>query len=357
MSHYEARLEQDEQDIRDRTLAVAELVHAALDNAVHALLWGDHKLANATVLGDGEINRAVREIDRRCNLFIIRHLPSAGHLRLMSATIRAAIALERTGDYAVSIARASVRLSKPPHDRLASAVKDIARQSSEMLKQAMTAFHDGDADGARRAMIIADEVEQLRVAALEELTASRDGHSIEDLFAMFVVFSMLERVSDQAKNLCEEAVFAATGETKAKKKYRVLFLDRDNASLAPMALAIAQQHFPNSGVYRMAAQKPAEALDSATLEFMKARGYTLDEFVQAHPVDKMPLGLEDYHVIVSLDGPVDDYLGDIPFHTATLDWKLESTEGYNEEQFEVLHRALSLQVRGLMERLRGPEAD
>ena len=28
---------------------------------------------------------------------------------------------------------------------------------------------------------------------------------------MFVLFSMLERVSDQAKNLCEEAVFAAIG--------------------------------------------------------------------------------------------------------------------------------------------------
>lgn len=357
MSHYEARLEQDEQDIRERTSSVAGSVRTALDNAVHALLTGDHKLANTTVLDDGVINRAVREIDRRCHLFIIRHLPSAGHLRLMSATIRAAIALERTGDYAVSIARAAVRLSAPPHDRLASAVKDMARQSGDMLVQAMTAFHDGDDEGAKRIMAISDEVEALRVAALDELTKHKDDLPIEDLFGIFVVFSMLERVSDQAKNLCEEAVFAATGQTKAKKVYRVLFVDRDNSSLAPMAQAIAQRQFPNSGVYDIAARQPAEALEPATLEFMKARGYNLDEFLQAHPMDKMSANLADYHVIVSLEGPVEDYLPEIPFHTATLDWKLDNIEGYSEEQFEVLHRALALQVRGLMERLRGPEAD
>ena len=85
MKHYEKRLEQDEQDIRTKTAAVAALVVAALKNAVHAVLAGNRQLANLIVLGDGEINRATRSIDRDCHLFIVRHLPSAGHLRLMSA--------------------------------------------------------------------------------------------------------------------------------------------------------------------------------------------------------------------------------------------------------------------------------
>ena len=120
MKHYEKRLEQDEQDIRDNTAAIAAMVGEALKNAVHAVRTGNKKLANLTVLGDGEINRAVREVDRDCHRFIVRHLPSAGHLRLMSATIRAVIALERIGDYAVSISRVATRLSSPPDHNLAA---------------------------------------------------------------------------------------------------------------------------------------------------------------------------------------------------------------------------------------------
>ena len=93
MNHYEQRLEQDEQDIRTRTAAVAASVRKALRDAVHALLTGNHTLANLTVLGDGVINRETRAIDHDCHRFIVRHLPSAGHLRQMSATIRSKRAL------------------------------------------------------------------------------------------------------------------------------------------------------------------------------------------------------------------------------------------------------------------------
>ena len=124
MKHYEKRLEQDEKNIRLRTAAVAGLVRDALKNAVHALLTGNRKLANLTVLGDGEINREVRAIDHDCHRFIVRHLPSAGHLRQMSATIRAVIALERIGDYAVNISRVAARLSAPPSRQLAAAVDE-----------------------------------------------------------------------------------------------------------------------------------------------------------------------------------------------------------------------------------------
>ena len=356
MKHYEKRLEQDEQDIRAKTAAAAALVVAALKNAVHAVLTGNRKLANLVVLGDGEINRATRSIDRDCHLFIVRHLPSAGHLRLMSATIRAVIALERIGDYAVSIARMATRLSTPPDQHLATAVENMAQESGEMLERALQAFADGNAEQAKAVMVMADQVERLRTAALDDLAHSADGRSTEDLFAMFVVFSMLERVSDQAKNLCEEAVFAATGETKAKKVYNILFLDRGNAGFAPMAEAIARHNFPNSGNYESASLMPNPALDPEMVAFMAARGIDVSG---ASPVafDKTPQELVAYHVVVSLQGPIGNYLPDIPFHTSTLEWDVAPSPDDSPVDFEAVYRAISFQVRELMERLRGPEAD
>lgn len=356
MKHYEKRLEQDEQDIRAKTAAVAALVREALRNAVHATLTGNHKLASLTVLGDGEINRATRSIDRDCHLFIVRHLPSAGHLRLMSATIRAAIELERIGDYAVSIARVATRLSAPPDQHLARAVENMAQESGEMLERAVQAFADGNAEQARAVTVMADQVERLRTAALDDLAHAAAERSTNDLFALFVLFSMLERVSDQAKNLCEEAIFAATGETKASKVYRILFLDSDNAILAPMAEAIARHNFPNSGNYESASLSPAPALDPEMVAFMSARGIDLSA---GSPVafDKTPPELAEYHVLISLQGPIGKYVPDIPFHTTALEWDVAQSPDDAPVDYESVYRALSFQVRELMERLRGAEAD
>ncbi|MCG6966598.1 MAG: hypothetical protein LJE59_08810 [Chromatiaceae bacterium] len=358
MKHYEKRLEQDEQNICSRTAAVAGLARAALKNAVHALLTGNHKLANLTVLGDGAINRETRAIDHECHRFIVRHLPSAGHLRLMSATIRAVIELERIGDYAVNISRVAARLSAPPAPRLAASVENMAEESGEMLERAIQAFIDRNAEQAKAIMVMAQQVGRLRAAALGDLTAARSELPIDDLFAMFVVFGMLERVADQAKNLCEEAVFAATGQTKAKKVYRILFLDRDNACMAPMAVAIARQNFPNSGEYESAALTPARTLDPNMVEFLGARGIDAG-WMTPEKFDKVPLELAEYHVVVSLQGPISNYLQNIPFHanTVVLEWDLAPSPDEAELDYDALYRALSLKLRELMEQLRGPEAD
>ena len=356
MNHYEQRLEHDEQEINKRTAAVTVAVRKALRDAVHALLTGNQTLANLTVLGDGAVNRETRAIDHDCHRFIVRHLPSAGHLRQMSATIRAVIALERIGDYAVSIARVASRLSAPPDKHFASVVENIAEEAGEMLERAAGALVDRNAEQAKAIMVMADQVERLRSAAVEDLATGQGERSIRDLFSLFAVFSMLERVSDQAKNLCEEAVFAATGETKAAKVYHVLFLDRDNAVLAPMAEAIARNNFPNSGRYESAAVTPTGALDDEMAAFMQGRGIDLAS-IGPSPFDKVTSELAEYHVIVSLEGPVADYVDDLPFHTVTLDWDVAQRSADGKVDFDELYRNLTVQVRSLMEQLRGPEAD
>ena len=358
MKHYEERLERDEAEIRDGIRKVAALVEASLRNAVHALLAGDRQLANDTVLGDGEINRAVRALDHRCHAFIVRHLPSAGHLRLMSATIRAGIALERIGDYAVNISREAVQLSAPPGGSLARSADLMADQAISMLHDAIAAFGEGNAEKAKGIMLIADQVGHELSNVLADLTAERDARSMKDLFALFVVFSMLERVSDQAKNICEETVFAATGQAKAAKVYHILFLDRANSCQSQMAEAIARRHFPKSGEYKSEGTDPASAIDENMKAFLEERGYDLSQGMPK-PFRETAGELKDFHVIVSLEGPVTGYLKEIPFHTITLEWDVGEAPcaGGEAARLEKMHRELSLRVRDLMERLRGEGAD
>ena len=110
MRMYEQRLQEDLSRIRSEIRTMGDMAEELLTKAVHALLTGNSELANQTILGDHPINRQMRAIDRSCHGFIARHLPSAGHLRLVSAVIRLNIELERVGDYAVTISREALQL-------------------------------------------------------------------------------------------------------------------------------------------------------------------------------------------------------------------------------------------------------
>lgn len=360
MSHYEERLEKDLTRIREHLTALGSQVEVAIKNAVHALLTGNAKLAYATVLDDHPINRASRALDKLCHGFIALHLPSAGHLRIISATIRANIALERMGDYAVTICREAVQLSKPPTDTLAREVELMADESRRMLKQTMEAFEEGNADKAKATMGMADQVERTFDTVFGDLVTEGDHLRLKELFAYLVIFNMLERVSDQAKNICEETVFAATGETKAAKVYKVLFLDEDNASLGPMAVALARKTFPESGAYDSAGRQAAAALDETLSSVMAERGIGL-EGVEPRTLDLSPQELADYHVIVSLQGGVNSYVSPVPFHTTALEWDVGAPPAGGDtaqvtQRYEEIHRELAVQIRDLMTALRGEGA-
>jgi phosphate transport system protein len=357
MSHYEERLEKDLAQIRTHLAQIAAAVEKALKDAVHALLTGDGRLAYQTILGDLPINRSVRDLDRRCYGFIAVHLPSAGHLRYISSVMRTNIALERIGDYAVTIGREAVQLEGPPSNTMAREMELMADESRNMLGQAVAAFGQGNAEAARATMAIADQVERTYDTAFTELMQEEGRRHVRDLFAYLVIFNMLERVSDQAKNLCEEAVFAATGESKPEKVYRILFLDASGACLAPLAEAIARKRFPHSGAYASAGKTPAAALEPATAAFMADR--------DLQPPDAPPRGLTltpaelaDFHLVVSLQGPVKDYLPKVPFHTTALEWEVgEPPCDLDPEAaraaLEDIYRGLAARISELMETLRG----
>jgi phosphate transport system protein len=358
MPHYEERLERDLSRIKQHLAVLAHRVEDAIGDALHALLSGNNKLAHMTVLGDQSINRASRALDRMCHSFIALHLPSAGHLRLMSAIIRANLGLERVGDYAVTICRESVQLSVRTEGLVARELELMAGESRQMLKQSITAFIEGNAEQAKATMAMADQVERTFDTVFSDLVGEGDHFTVKDLFAYLVIFNMLERVSDQAKNLCEDAVFATTGEAKAPKVFRILFLDEDNSLLGPMAEAIARKNFPASGVYRSAGRQ-ATAVDASLVNFLQERGIDISHH-QSAALDLSRQELADFHVIVSLQGPAESYLEAIPFHTSVLDWDVggvlsDSPPVQLRQHYETLYREIAVQVGNLMAILNGEE--
>jgi phosphate transport system protein len=360
MSHYEERLERDLGQLREHIATMGRMVEDGIKNAMHALQTGNKKLAAATILADHPVNRSMREIDHLCHSFIALHLPTAGHLRLLSSVIRVNIQLERIGDYAVTIAREALHSSSPPSGQTATELERVSIETRLMLHQSIEAFNSLNADNARTTMVMEEQIENNLDIFYAELLANGDHESVKRVLANFDIFNQLKRVADQAKNICEETVFAATGETKTPKVYNILFLDEDNSCLSQMAAAIAEKNFPGSGVYSSAGRQPAAALNPAMVGFLDQHGISLKSASPA-ALELTPLELTTLHFIISLQGPVASSLKNIPFHTTPMEWDIgpapTGTDSEDTSQrLEQIYRDTAVQVRDLMQILRGKEA-
>ena len=333
MSHLEARQEKDLNGIRERMITQADAVAVAVENAVRSVQTNDRRLAYDTVLADHPINRLTREIDKLCHRFIAVHLPSAGPLRL-------------------TVARETAQMSAPPEGIMARELDRVAGETLLMLRQSVKAFKELNAELARGTVGIADQLQLHMDMVYAELRANTDKDKIKDSLAIFVVFTQLKRVADQAKNLCEHTIFAQTGEQKAPKVYRILFVDRDNSRLGPMAQAIAAHAFTNSGRYRTAGLAPAVALDGQLTQFLEGRGIDTAALKPGALADITLAELSEQQVLVCLECSMQDLTRDLPFHTSMLEWQLEPAA-----DMETLYRDLAGRISDLMELLRGPGAD
>jgi len=355
MSHLEQRLNNDLKNIRAKVAAQAILVESALRNAVQAFQTGDHTLAHTTVIQDHPINRNMRAIDRMCHSFIAVHLPSAGHLRLISAVIRASIELERIGDYAVTIAREAVQLSAPPSGEMGRELERLAGETFLMLKQSCKAFNELNPEIARSTMLIADQMEHNLDMVYDQMMSNGGQQQVKDTFATFVVFTQLKRSADQAKNLCEETVFAATGDQKAPKVYKILFVDKTNSVASQMAEAIARNNFPNSATYSSAGKNPAVDIDPGLRQFLEMRLNRFEGNITSI-TEISPQVLADQTLVVSLEGPVSDYFPQLPFHTAAQEWNIPVFGSGEESNMESLYREIALRISDLMGVLHGEGA-
>jgi phosphate transport system protein len=362
MTHYEERLQRDLEVLRSRIAAVASRLDAALANAVKAFLERDRDLAAATILGDRPINRATREIDRLCHGFVARHLPSAGHLRYISSVLRMSIALERIGDYAVSISREAVQSRSPAPGAVARDIEMMAEQSRGVLRQALKAFDAQNADMARGTMAMDAQSDAVYRKVYRDLLAEAEKHDlpVRDLFAFLVILGRLERIADQATNICEETVFIATGETKKTTPYHVLFLDARGSGPAVMARAIATKGFPGSGKYESGGWDPEPTLEPGLAEFLEIHGNDVRGLVP-HRVDLGYESLQAYDVVVALSPGARERIAELPYSTVFLDWSPEvaasAPEGSRDEaRREELYRRLASRIHDLMETLCGEHA-
>jgi phosphate transport system protein len=356
-------MQADLDQIRAKVASVSRLIETQVGDAVHALLEDDQDLANDVILGDRRVNRKIREIDHLAHAFIVRHAPSAGHLRYVSAVLRLDVALERIGDYASTIGREVIQLSGAPPERVARDVELISHQSRRTLQQSLAAFKEADIELANETYGMAGQTDSTYEKVFEELLEVGEARDLplRDVFGLLRIINLLKRVAEQAENICEQVLFAASGETKDPKTFRILFLDRGNDLASQMAEAYAGKAFAESGSYASAGWEPVKALDEKLVAFMDRSGTDVEG---KRPSELRPIHEEPrhWHIVVGLEQGARDHIPVLPFRTIFLDWSsiadgIDTTAPMSDETLGELYKRVQLRVSDLMLTLRGPDAN
>lgn len=362
-SHLEAALQRDIDHIRQKLVEMAELDEQALRRACQAVLNRDPQMAYSVILRDQDVDVLDSETDRLCLEFFARHQPAAGHLRFVYSAAKIVGDLERIGDYAESLARQILMVSSLSFDLPDDLLRELADLAIPMVRAAVRAFVDRDPDLARATMANEPRVNQLRDRVTAELMerGEQGRLPLEALPPLINVARRLERVSDQATNICEEALYTATGvyvRHVPREGFRVLFVDETNTCVSVMAQAIAGSLNAPRFTFDSAGTRPGP-MDEGTVRFLAAKG--LD--VSAH----VPKGIDEVarfdqlQVIVALSRDVRAVVHK-PFKALAIGWlvpdpsKAQGTSDEVRAAYEEAFSSLTRHVHDLVEAILGNDA-
>ncbi len=209
-TQFHERLERTEHDL----MALGELAATAVQRGVRAFVDRDDTAASQVIADDDAIDERYLALDHGTLSLVALQAPVAADLRLVSAILHSSLHLERIGDQAVNIAKIQLRTNELPAAPLMLAqIADMGDQVVQMLRIALEAFTQRDADRAEQLQKLDDPVDRLnRATHLEALKLADDPRALDWGMHANLAARALERVGDQAVDIGEQVAYLVTGE-------------------------------------------------------------------------------------------------------------------------------------------------
>lgn len=157
-------------------------------------------------------------IDKEAVRILTVFSPVASDLRFALSVTRVSTELERIADHARSICRYTIPLQHS-NTTMSDRTKELSTQVTSMVHDAMVSFAEGDCDLASRTIRADEHADAIYDQAVQELIDANsslpDGDEQVDLRGVMVqilICRSLERIGDQATNICEEVMYMVQGQ-------------------------------------------------------------------------------------------------------------------------------------------------
>jgi phosphate transport system protein len=207
------KFQQSLDDLKERLLVMAGMAEQAIQRAIEAYSTRDLSICELVFRSEPAINRLEREIDQMALDLLAMEQPMAIDLRFILSVIHINADLERVGDQAVNIAVRVREMGAFANIDLPIDIPRMALLASAMVRKALQAFIEADADLAQSVLHLDDQVDEMNDAAfyaLSTLIKEKPELTPQSLNAL-IISRNLERVGDHATNIAEDVIFWVRG--------------------------------------------------------------------------------------------------------------------------------------------------
>lgn len=207
------KFHQNLDDLKEKLLVMAGMAEQAIQRSIEAYRTRDLSICELVFRSEHAINRLEREIDQMALDLLAMEQPMAIDLRFILSVIRINADLERVGDQAVNIAIRVREMGAFANIELPVDIPKLASLASAMVRKALQAFIEADAELAHSVLMLDDQVDEMNDAAfysLSNLIKEQPELTPQSLNALIIARN-LERVGDHATNIAEDVIFWVRG--------------------------------------------------------------------------------------------------------------------------------------------------
>ncbi|MBK5947260.1 phosphate transport system regulatory protein PhoU [Rhodobacter veldkampii DSM 11550] len=213
--HITLAFDRDLEKVQALVVKMGGMVEAAILDAALALESRDEDLAEQVRLRDKAIDALEEQINTEAARLIALRAPTASDLRMTLSVMKIAASLERVGDYAKNMAKRShVLAHMAPIAGSGGAIRRMARAVEAMLKDALDAYINRDAQLAADVRARDLEVDQMYNALFREFLTYmlEDPRNITACMHLHFIAKNVERMGDHATSIAEQVIYLVTGE-------------------------------------------------------------------------------------------------------------------------------------------------
>lgn len=213
--HIATAFDRDLEAIQAQIMKMGGLVEAAIMDAARSLETRDEELAARVRAGDKLIDALEETINEEAARVIALRAPTAVDLRLVLSVMKISANLERIGDYSKNISkRTSILTNMPTISDSAGALRRMAREVEMMLKDALDAYVQRDAELAEDVISRDSDVDQMYNSLFREFLTfmMEDPTNITACMHLHFIAKNMERMGDHVTSIAEQAVYLVTGE-------------------------------------------------------------------------------------------------------------------------------------------------
>ena len=209
MSLYRERYHRDLTELKNLTKELADLVGAAIEKSVIALIDANVELAREVIKKDQDMDDLSLRIENLCMELLALQQPMARDLRRIIGILKIGIDLERIGDLSVDVARVTAQSQNKIQITKLEYIPRMAEISKKMLMESMEALMNNDADMARQVTKWDYEIDGLYVKARDKVLniIIERPEVIKEGTSLLMVNRHLERTGDHICNICETIVY------------------------------------------------------------------------------------------------------------------------------------------------------